>query len=148
MSDTTVFSESYGTIEVAPEVPSIVLRWTGFANSEQLRFMMEETLRQYISETKRQKGPVGWIADMQGLGAVKSVDQNWLLSDWNPRAYAAGVRYMAFVEAESVFGKISVKQYATNVMQSEHYTFHISQQPTLAAAKAWLTDVLPTTPTT
>ncbi|TGE13430.1 hypothetical protein [Hymenobacter elongatus] len=148
MSDTTLVSESFGAIHLAPEVPSTIIQWTGFANSEQLRSLMNETLRHYISETKRHKGPVGWIADLQGLGAVKPADQEWLHTDWNPRAYAAGVRYMAFVEAESVFGKISGKQYATNVMQSEEYTFHIRYLPTMAAAKAWLAEVLPITPTT
>ncbi|MFC6221901.1 hypothetical protein ACFP2F_01510 [Hymenobacter artigasi] len=148
MSDTTLLSESYGAIQLASEVPSTIIQWTGFANSEQLRYLMNETLRQYISETRRQDGPVGWIADMHGLGAVKSADQEWLHTDWNPRAYAAGVRYMAFVEAESVFGKISVNQYVTNVTQSEQYTFHIRYLPTLAAAKAWLAEVLPITPTT
>ncbi len=147
MSDTTLVSESYGAILLAPEVPSTIIEWTGFANSEQLRYLMSEALRQYISETKRQDGPVGWIADLHGLGAVKSADQDWLHTDWNPRAYAAGVRYMAFVEAESVFGRISGKQYATNVMQSEQYTFHIRYLPTLAAAKEWLAEVLPITPT-
>ncbi len=147
MSDTTLLSESYGAIHLAPEVPSTIIQWTGFANSEQLRYLMNETLRQYSSETKRHKGPVGWIADLRGLGAVKSADQEWLDTDWNPRAYAAGVRYMAFVDAETVFGKISGKQYATNVMQSEHYTFNICYLPTLAAAKEWLAEVLPITPT-
>ncbi|OGX85596.1 hypothetical protein [Hymenobacter glacialis] len=147
MSDKTTLTEPYGTIQLAPEVPSIVLTWTGFANSEQLRNLMDETLRQYIGETKRHKGPVGWIADLQGLGAVKQVDQEWLLTHWNPRAYVAGVRYIAFVEAESVFGKISGKQYVTNVAQSEEFTFHIRYVPTLAAAKAWLAEVLPITPT-
>lgn len=148
MSDTTLLSEPYGAIRLASEVPGTIIQWTGFANSEQLRYLMNETLRQYISETKRQNGAVGWIADMHGLGAVKSTDQQWLHTDWNPRAYAAGVRYMAFVEAESVFGKISVKQYVTNVAQSEQYTFYIRYLPTLAAAKAWLTEVLPITPIT
>ena len=147
MSDTILVSESYGMISVAPEVPSTIIEWTGFANSEQLRYLMNETLRQYISQTKQQKGAVGWIADMHGLGAVKSTDQQWLHTDWNPRAYAAGVRYMAFVEAESVFGKISVQQYATNVTRSDEYTFHIRHLPTMAAAKEWLAEVLPTTPT-
>jgi hypothetical protein len=148
MSDSIVVSESYGVIHLALEVPSTIIEWTGFANSEQLRYLMNEALRQYISETKRQHGPVGWTADLHGLGAVKSTDQEWLVTDWNPWVYAAGVRYMAFVEAESVFGKISGKQYVTNVLQSERYTFHLRYLPTLAAAKEWLTEVLSITPTT
>lgn len=70
MSDTTLVSEAYGAIHLAPEVPSTIIQWTGFANSEQLRYLLDETLRQYISETKRHKGAVGWIADMHGLGTV------------------------------------------------------------------------------
>ena len=136
MSDVTLVSESYGAIYLAPEVPCTIIQWTGFANSEQLRYLMNEALRQYIAKPSGSQGPVGWIADMHGLGAVKSADQEWLHTDWNPRAYAAGVRYIAFVEAESVFGKISAQQYVTNVMQSDEYTFHIRYLPTLEAAKA------------
>jgi hypothetical protein len=146
MSDITLVTESYGAIHLAPEVPCIIIQWTGFANSEQLRYLMNETLNQYIAESQRRPGPLGWIADSRGLGAIRANDQQWLHSDWNPRTYAAGVRYIAIVEAETVFGKISAQQYVTNVTRSEGYTFYTRSLPTLEAAKQWLQEVLPITP--
>lgn len=65
-----------------------------------------------------------WIADSRGLGAVKPAGQQWLHTEWSPRTYAAGGRYIATVEAETIFGKISAQQYVTNVTRSEEYTFH------------------------
>lgn len=143
MSDITLVSEPYGAVYLAPEVPCIIIQWTGFANSEQLRYLMNAAQATYIDEAKRQKGPIGWIADSRGLGAVLSADQQWLHTEWNPRTYQAGVRYIAIVEAETVFGKISAQQYVTNVTRSEAYTFHTRTLPTLEAAKQWLQDVLP-----
>lgn len=146
MSGVKLVAEPYGAIYLAPEVPCIIIAWTKFANSEQLRHLMNETLSQYVAERKRRPGPIGWIADSRGLGAIRSDDQQWLHTDWNPRAYQAGVQYIAIVEAESVFGKISAQQYVTNVMHSEDYTFHTRNVPTLEAAKQWLREVLPAPP--
>jgi hypothetical protein len=147
MSDITLVSESYGAVYLAPEVPCIIIQWAGFANSEQLRYLMNQAQSHYIAEAGRRPGhPLGWIADSRGLGAVKPADQEWLHTEWNPRTYQAGVRYIAIVEAETVFGKISAQQYATNVTRSEEYTFHTRSLPTLEAAKQWLKEVLSITP--
>jgi len=146
MSDIALVSESYGAIYLAPEVPCIIIQWTGFANSEQLRYLMNQAQAHYIAESRRRPRPLGWIADSRGLGAVRASDQEWLHNEWNPRTYAAGVRYIAIVEAETVFGKISAQQYVTNVTRSEHYTFHTRVVPSLPAAKEWLRQVLPITP--
>jgi hypothetical protein len=146
MSEITLEAESYGAVCLDSEVPCIIIRWLGFANSEQLHYLMNAALDRYVAECKHRPMPLGWIADSRGLGAIKSNDQHWLHTDWNPRAYAMGVRYIAIVEAESVFGKISAQQYVTNVMQSRDYTFHTRSVPTLKAAREWLQEVLATAP--
>jgi len=146
MSDITLVSEPYGAVYLAPEVPCIIIQWTGFANSQQLRYLMNQAQASYIAEVRRRPGPLGWIADSRGLGAIRASDQEWLHTEWNPRTYQAGVRYIAIVEAESVFGRISAQQYVTNVTRSESYTFHTRTLPTLEAAKQWLQQVLPITP--
>ena len=144
MSDKILVSEPYGTIYLASEVPCLIIQWHSFANSDQLRYLMNETLRQYVAEYWRHPGPLGWVADSRHLGAIKPSDQQWLDTDWNPRTYAAGVRHIAIVEAETIFGKISAQQYVTNVMQSDDYTFQTRYVPTLEAAKDWLQEALPT----
>jgi hypothetical protein len=63
---------------LAPEVPCIVIKWTGFANSQQLRYLVNQTQTHYIAEAKRWTVAVGWIADSRGLGAIKSSDHEWL----------------------------------------------------------------------
>jgi hypothetical protein len=146
MNHLPLVSESYGAVYLAPEVPCIVIEWTSFANSDQLRYLMNQAQAHYIAQTKHRTGAMGWIADSRGLGAIKPSDQEWLHTEWNPRTYAAGVRYIAIVEAETVFGKISAQQYVTNVLRSDAYTFHTRTLPSLAAAKAWLQQVLPLIP--
>ncbi|MDF7815094.1 hypothetical protein [Hymenobacter sp. YC55] len=146
MNDITLVSEAYGAVYLAPEVPCIIIQWTGYANSEQFRYLMKQAQAFYIAETPRHPAALGWIADSRGLGAVRPGDQQWLHTDWNPQTYQAGVRYIAIVEAESIFGKIAAQQYVTNVMQSEQYSFHTRTLPTLEAAKQWLQQVLPLAP--
>ncbi|MBA4054486.1 MAG: hypothetical protein C0490_07235, partial [Marivirga sp.] len=41
-------------------------------------------------------------------------DTKWVADEWNPRALAGGIHYVAFVLPENVFGGLSIKKYAEN----------------------------------
>ncbi|MVN75159.1 hypothetical protein GO988_02340 [Hymenobacter sp. HMF4947] len=137
MSDTILYSQPYGGMLFAPEVPCFIVAWYGFANSEQFRALMDHGLELYQAEAQRTQ-PLGWLADTRSLVAIRTADQQWLEADWNRRAYAAGIRHVTFVVPESVFGQMTVNTYSSNASASDAYTITFSQHRTLAEAKARL----------
>jgi hypothetical protein len=111
--------------------------WHGFANSEQFRELMDRGLALYRAEALRTQ-PLGWLADTRGHSAIRAADQEWLTTDWNLRAYLAGIRHVCFVVPDSVVGQITVDTYASNAGASAEYPITTSQHRTLAEAKTAL----------
>ncbi|GGF01825.1 hypothetical protein [Hymenobacter cavernae] len=145
MTDITLISEPYGSILFTPAVPCITIQWHSFANRQQFRSLMDRALVAYQTELAHHPRPLGWIADSRQLSALTPDDQNWCDTDWNPRAYAAGIRHIGIVIPESIFGKIAVQQYVTNVLHSDGYTFETRNFSSPQETKEWLQEVLPTT---
>ncbi|OUJ76111.1 hypothetical protein [Hymenobacter crusticola] len=143
MPDLTLASEPYGAVLFAPEVPCVIIQWHTFANRQQFRSLMDRALAAYQTEIAQHPAPIGWIADSRQLSALTPDDQAWCETDWNPRAYAAGVRYIGIVIPESIFGKIAVQQYVTNVLHNDHYTFETRTFSTVSETKKWLKQMLP-----
>ena len=137
MADVVLHEEPYGCLLLSPQVPCIIITWNGFANSTQFRSLMNRGLELYIVEATRTQ-PLGWLADTRDVSAVKGVDQEWLKTDWNPRASAAGIHHVSFVIPESVFGKITVQNYSTNASNASQYDITPTQHHTLKEAKSWL----------
>jgi hypothetical protein len=65
----------------------IVVKWRQYATSLQLRFIHEHML-----EMVRTHGADRILGDDTRLGIIHSDDQRWILEDWLPRAFAAGLR--------------------------------------------------------
>ncbi|RYU83803.1 hypothetical protein [Hymenobacter persicinus] len=141
MTDITLIAESYGSMLLAPDVPCLIVQWHGFANQAQFQSLMDRGLALYVEEARRTQ-PLGWLADTRHVGATTPALQEWLAHDWNPRAYAAGIRHCSFVAPESVFGQISVQQYTAHTTEAATYRIEPAYHRTLAAAKRWLREQL------
>ncbi|MBO3271812.1 hypothetical protein [Hymenobacter defluvii] len=137
MADITLAAYSYGSVLFDPEVPCITTQWHSFANRQQFQSMMNEALVCYEEESKR-TSPLGWLADTRQMSALTSDDQHWLNTDWNPRAYAAGVRHICIVQSENVFGQIAASSYSAKTLASQEYEIHPVTQPTIVEAKHWI----------
>ncbi|WP_460676800.1 hypothetical protein [Hymenobacter coalescens] len=137
MSDVVIQAESYGSLLFAPEVPSLVVQWHGFANSQQFRGLMDEGLTQFGEQAQR-TWPLGWIMDARQMSAITPADQIWLETDWNPRAYAAGLRHIGIVTSENIFGRIATQVYIANSVAQTHYTLELASLATPDEAKRWV----------
>ena len=113
MSELRLHSESYGEVLLLPHLPSVLVRWHGFANSQNLRFLLDKGLELYQRYAARYPG-LGWVTDARRFGAMLPADQQWASADWNQRAYAAGIRQLVFLTPENIFGQIALHQYAQN----------------------------------
>ena len=141
MADALLYAQPYGAMLHAPEVPCLIVAWYGFANSEQFRHLMNQGLELYKAEIQRAQ-PLGWLADTRGLSAIRAADQEWLATDWNQRAYLAGIRHVSFVVPESVVGQITVNTYSNHAVANTDHPITASLHRTLAEAKAELRTTL------
>jgi hypothetical protein len=108
-----LLQEKYGTLEYDASVPCITATFNGFMSSEQFRNFLNKGL-QYLIEKKKEHGRILWLADTSKHVVQPDSDTKWVADDWNPRALKAGIRHVAFVLPENVFGNASVKKYADN----------------------------------
>lgn len=141
MADITLVAHTYGAVLFDSAVPCITTQWHSFANRQQFQQMMDEALECYLIKS-RQNRPLGWLADTRRMSALTSDDQQWLNTDWNPRAYAAGIRHVCIVQPENVFGQIATTNYSTKTLASTAYQIQPVTQPTVVAAKRWLREAL------
>ncbi|OON67716.1 hypothetical protein [Hymenobacter sp. CRA2] len=137
MSDVALHAESYGSLLLAAEVPCLIVQWHGFANSQQFRALMDQSLQRFDAEAQR-TWPLGWLMDARQMSAIVPADQIWLETDWNARAYAAGIRHISIVTAENIFGRIATQVYIANTVAQSHYVLEPMAFASLDDAKRWL----------
>lgn len=131
----SVFTCPYGSVRADPAVPCVILQLHRFANRIEFIDLMERGLAYYQAHSSAAQ-PWGWIGDTRQMGAIPQAVQEWLAKDWNPRAYAAGIRELSIVMAESVLGRIAAQQYAHNTLAGhQHHEIYPVTYPTLEAAK-------------
>lgn len=104
-------SEEWGELVLLPSAARLVVRWHGFANSRQLRQLLNRGLELYQQYAARFPD-LGWLSDTRRFGAMLPADQHWAATDWNARAWAAGIRHLVYVQPETIFGQIALQQYA------------------------------------
>lgn len=135
MPDEIILAESYGSVLVDAHVPCVRTQFHGFANSTEFQRIMETGLA-YFVEHPRPAQPWGWIGDVRHMGAIPQAVQDWLTTDWNPRAYAAGIREVGIVLSENVLGQMATQQYVqSTAARIDHDEINSVYHPSLPAAK-------------
>lgn len=110
MPASEIFSEPYGRVLVDETVPCVVIQWLGFANRTEFIALQHTALR-YLEDHATPARPWGMVADVRRMGAIPSEVQLWLVHEFNPRAYAAGLREVSVVPADNVFGQMATQRY-------------------------------------
>ena len=63
-------------------------------------------------------GSIKWLSDDRENSALSREDSEWSVLDWQPRAVAAGWKYWAIVQPESVLGQMNIERLAKNCANS------------------------------
>jgi hypothetical protein len=137
MSENPIISEPFGDVLLSSDVPCVIVRWHSFANSAQFRSLMDRALEQFRQQSLHTSS-LGWLMDSRQMSALVPADQYWLETDWNPRAYQAGIRYIGIVSSENIFGRIAAQVYAANTVARDDYQLEPETFATLDEAKRWL----------
>lgn len=140
-ADSLLFANEIGSLLLDATVPCLLVQWNGFANSRNFRDLMARGLALYQEHAPRFPA-LGWLSDTRLASAQLPADHAWLVSDWNPPMYAAGLRYTYFVEPESIFGQMNVQQYARNAVSCPDFRLESAFFATVEEAKDALRQAL------
>lgn len=76
------------------------------------------------------------INNIKEMKVLPQETQNWLNTNWFPRAQTAGLKYFAFVVPDDVFGKMSMD--GANREAEERFAMEIKYFKDMPSAKAWI----------
>jgi len=129
MPDKVILDEPYGTVLVDSRIPCVIVQFHGFANKTEFKHTMETGLAYYVQHSTPEF-PWGWIGDVRHMSAIPKEVQEWLVTDWNLRAFRAGIREVSVVQAENVLGELATQEYIRNTAahrnQYEIYSVYYS----------------------
>jgi hypothetical protein len=89
---------------------AVVMRWRGYATSQEFREGTELML-----ETLESNGAAKVFADIKEMAIIGMEDQAWLNADFLPRAIAAGFRAIAIIRPHAYFNKVAVESISYKV---------------------------------
>jgi len=124
----------YIQIEYHNDVPCIYNRLLSAMSGKAFRVACEQVLELYRQLKKHHLELYG-LMDVGSVATLSPEDQVWLLNEWQPRMYRAGLRNLALVVPGISEGKKSGDQLLDSASQEVH-VFETTEQ-----AKAWLLSV-------
>lgn len=105
--------------------------FVGFLTPDEFKTVANQLLG--ILETKRLKKQLN---DIKQMKVLKPEVQEWLNTDWFPRAQKIGLKYFAFVVPDDIFGKMSMDGANKNAQNA--FGIEIQYFNNVDAAKNWL----------
>ena len=129
--------EKYGSIEFNKEIPCLIWKPYHFHKSEQFRSLLLRGVEDYI-KYKKDYPVLHWLNDTRKIKVVAKEDQQWLCDVINKNAYEAGLKYMAFVLPENIFGKLAVRIYVQNTLRTNNNSLTIKIFNGYVNAENWL----------
>lgn len=133
MLQSPLFTTVAGSALWVPEVPGLMLRLQGDVSLAQYQLLLNHGLQMYRARA-HPATPAHWIADLRQLSSLAPDAQQWMAADWNPRAHAAGLRHLRFVEASASKQPLA-HQLRTTCLELETETaLWLSHHETLEAA--------------
>lgn len=135
MPDERILTEPYGSVLVDRQVPCVLVQFHSFANKTEFKHLMDTGLAYYVAQSRPEK-PWGWVGDVRQMSAIPKDVQDWLTTDWNARAFRAGIREVSIVHAEHISGQLATQEYVRNTAAHlNQYELHAVYYPSLKAAK-------------
>ena len=86
---------------------SVILEWRNFVFGDEYRDALDAVIKA-MEENRSNKV----LSDSRRMKAIPQDDQDWLLKEWVPRAYKAGLKHMAIVLPKSTLGQMTLQRLA------------------------------------
>lgn len=99
------FDSSYLTVSWDSEIDCVYVVWKAYVEGENFRYGLEQGLG-----LLKEKHSSKWLADLRKLRVVKLADQDWMVSEWLPRAQKAGLKWTATIMPSDILAQMSVSR--------------------------------------
>jgi hypothetical protein len=116
------------TVNYDARIPAVVVVWKRYVTSLQLRFVHEKVL-----EMIAEHGAHKILGDDTELSVIHPRDQDWILNDWMPRAFKAGLKAAASKRPSGYFGRLSTTRIQSQADELKHQAFD-----DIGSARDWL----------
>lgn len=105
-----LLKEKYVIIEYNAVVSCIACQWLGYSNFEQIKNGNEKAL-EFLKEKNLSK----WLIDNRNAALLPKEARDWLHQEFVHKAIQGGLKKMAVILPESIFGKMSVNEIVTEI---------------------------------
>ena len=113
-----------------PEISAVVMEWDGYATSSQFKEGTELMLNTLI-----QNNSFKVLADLKEMVLIGREDQEWLDTQFLPRAIKFGFKAIAIIKPDHYFNKVAVESISYKVDKDK---LAINFFDNIADAKGWL----------
>ncbi|QLH78110.1 hypothetical protein HZS55_12700 [Halosimplex rubrum] len=121
--------ENY-TIEWDDEIGAVVFTWDTYVSGAAFREGCEALL-----DAIERRDAAKVLTDTRGVSAHDAEDQQWMQTDWMPRAHETGLEYSATVHSDSVISEMDVENMLDGMEGGTAEPFLTSD---MAEAREWL----------
>jgi len=133
MPQSLLFANSSGSVLWAPEVPCLMVRFHDQVQLPHYQHLMDQGLALYHKHAPAD-APASWIVDVRQLNTLPSPVRHWTATNWQPRAYAAGLRHLRFVEPEHSTRQLALQLHTATQEADVQERCQLTQHETLSAA--------------
>lgn len=112
------------------DLETVVMKWTGYTTSNQFREGTELMLNILIKNNCNKV-----LANVKDMTLIGSEDQQWLDSNFLPRAIQFGFKKIAIIKPSSYFNKVAIDSVSEKIDKNNLTVQHFD---TLEEATGWL----------
>ncbi|HEX8575638.1 MAG TPA: STAS/SEC14 domain-containing protein [Flavobacterium sp.] len=118
------------TIFFDPIIDTVIMEWRGYATSKEFREGTELMLNTLIKNNTFKV-----LANIKDMTIIAREDQEWLDTDFLPRATDFGFKVIAIVKPDHYFNKVAVETISYKIDKNK---LAIQSFNTVADAREWL----------
>jgi len=132
MAVETIADTGNYTIEWDEEIGAIVFTWDEYVSGATFREGSEALL-----DAIKRRDAAKVLTDTRGINAHDAEDQQWMQTEWMPRALDAGLEYSAVVHPDSVISEMDVESILEGM---EHSGADPLLTSDMAEAREWIAE--------
>ena len=132
-----IYQNEQATITYDETVPCVIWTPTGFIKGDSFKEPFKAGM-DYMEQKIESEPSISWLNDARKLRTVSQGDIKWLNENVNDRAYKMGVKKVAFVLPENIFGKLAIKIYVDFTNRRSDNSMEIKAFKEVELAKKWL----------
>ncbi len=130
-----LYKDKKANIEQCSVSQCLMINIDGFLGSDQMTSLFEKAYQLFTESTQSKPA---LILNAIKLGAVKKAEQAWLNDHWNKRMFQAGLKHLAIINPDNIFGEVAIRTYLENNQNTLHYMLNTKTFKDEKAAQRWV----------